>query len=125
MGDVGSMILLAGIDLSALILMTGLRPIHLVRETVGGIRNGAARFRDWRLRREMRHADIKEQLAISERELAKQRRSLEKQQKKKGAAVPERLLIPPEELADRPKQKVGDTTASAADALTAPRKQPA
>src|SRR5437763_892756 len=124
MGDVGSMILLAGIYLSALILMTGLRPIHLVRETVGGIRNGAARFRDWRLRREMRHADIKEQLAISERELAKQRRSLEKQLKKKGAAVPERILIPPEELAGRPKPKVVDTTALPEEALAAPRKKP-
>jgi len=118
------MILLAGIYLSALILMTGLRPIHLVRETVGGIRNGAARFRDWRLRREMRHADIKEQLAISERELAKQRRSLEKQLKKKGAPVPERMLISPEELAGRPKPKVVDTTALPDELLTPPRKKP-
>src|SRR4029077_11816606 len=62
MGDVGSMILLAGIYLSALILMTGLRPIHLVRESVGGIRNSLARFREWRLHREMRRADIKGQL---------------------------------------------------------------
>src|SRR5207245_7092218 len=38
MGDVGSMILLAGIYLSALILMTGLRPIHLVWESVAGLR---------------------------------------------------------------------------------------
>ncbi|PYK59595.1 MAG: hypothetical protein DME43_08335 [Verrucomicrobia bacterium] len=111
MGDVGSMILLAGIYLSALILMTGLRPIHLVRETVGGVRNGVTRFREWRLRREMRRADIKGQLAISERELAKQRRSLEKQLKKKGAPLPERMVIPPEELAGRPERKVVDTTA--------------
>src|SRR6266568_9048443 len=104
--------------------MTGLRPIHLVRETVGGIRNGVARFRDWRLRREMRHADIKEQLAISERELAKQRRSLEKQLKKKGAPVPERMLISPEELAGRPKPKVVDTTALPDEALMPPRKKP-
>src|SRR5438270_8198091 len=88
MGDVGSMILLAGIYLSALILMTGLRPIHLVRETVGGIRNGINSFRGWRLNREMRRADIKGQLAISERELAKQRRSIEKQLKKQAAPCP-------------------------------------
>src|SRR6059058_6168741 len=111
MGDVGSMILLAGIYLSALILMTGLRPIHLVRESVAGIRNGINSFREWRLHREMRRADIKGQLAISERELAKQRRSLEKQLKKKGASVPERILISPEELAGRPERKVVDTTA--------------
>jgi S-DNA-T family DNA segregation ATPase FtsK/SpoIIIE len=124
MGDVGSMILLAGIYLSALILMTGLRPIHLVRETVGGIRNGITSFREWRLRREMRRADIKGQLAISERELAKQRRSIEKQLKKKGAPVPERMLIPPEELAGRPKPKVVDTTALPEEALMPPRKKP-
>ncbi len=124
MGGVGSMILLAGIYLSALILMTGLRPIHLIRETVGGIRNGINSFREWRLRREMRRADIKGQLAISERELAKQRRSLEKQLKKKGAAVPERILIPPEELAGRPKPKVVDTTALPDEALMPPRKKP-
>src|SRR5438270_11821528 len=111
MGDVGSMILLAGIYLSALILMTGLRPIHLVRESVAGIRNGINSFREWRLRREMRRADIKGQLAISERELAKQRRSIEKQLKKKGAPLPDRTLNPLEELANRPKPKVVDTTA--------------
>src|SRR5437764_15024889 len=99
MGDVGSMILLAGIYLSALILMTGLRPIHLVRESVAGIRNGINSFREWRLRREMRRADINGQLAISERELAKQRRSTEKQLKKKGAPAPVLNLILPKELA--------------------------
>src|SRR5881227_1731245 len=124
MGDVGSMILLAGIYLSALILMTGLRPIHLVRETVGGIRNGINSFRGWRLNREMRRADIKGQLAISERELAKQRRSIEKQLKKKGAPVPDRILISPEELAGRPKPKVVDTTALPEGALMPPRKKP-
>ena len=40
MGNVGSMILLTGLYLSSLILMTGLRPIHLVRQTVAGIRQG-------------------------------------------------------------------------------------
>jgi DNA segregation ATPase FtsK/SpoIIIE, S-DNA-T family len=124
MGDVGSMILLAGIYLSALILMTGLRPIHLVRESVAGIRSGINSFREWRLHREMRRADIKGQLAISERELAKQRRSIEKQLKKKGAPVPDRLLISPEELAGRPKPKVVDTTALPEGALMPPRKKP-
>src|SRR5438874_1121450 len=124
MGDVGSMILLAGIYLSALILMTGLRPIHLVRETVGGIRNAINSFRDWRLRREMRRADIKGQLAISERELAKQRRSIEKQLKKRGAPLPERMLISPEELAGRPKPRVVDTTALPEEALMSPRRKP-
>ena len=36
MGGVGSMILLTGLYVSSLILMTGLRPIHIVRETIAG-----------------------------------------------------------------------------------------
>jgi S-DNA-T family DNA segregation ATPase FtsK/SpoIIIE len=124
MGDVGSMILLAGIYVSVLILMTGLRPIHLVRETVGGIRNTVVRFREWRLRREMRRADIKGQLAISERELAKQRRLIEKQLKKKGAPIPEKMVVPPEELVGRPKPKVVDTTALPEEMALPPRKKP-
>jgi S-DNA-T family DNA segregation ATPase FtsK/SpoIIIE len=99
-----------------------LRPIHLVRETVGGIRNGVVRFREWRLRREMGRTDIKGQLAISERELAKQRRLIEKQLKKKGASVPERTVMPPEELIGRPKPKVVDTTALPGE--VPPRKKP-
>jgi S-DNA-T family DNA segregation ATPase FtsK/SpoIIIE len=124
MGDVGSMILLAGIYLSALILMTGLRPIHLVRETVGSIRNGVVHFREWRLRREMRRADIRGQLAISERELAKQRRLIEKQLKKRGAPVSEKMVVPPEELVGRPKPKVVDTTALPEEVVLPPRKKP-
>ena len=46
------------------------------------------RFRQWRLRREMRRADIRGQLAISERELAKQRRVIEKQLKKRAHRFP-------------------------------------
>ncbi|MDQ2867156.1 MAG: DNA translocase FtsK [Verrucomicrobiota bacterium] len=115
MGDVGSMILLAGIYISALILMTGLRPIHLVREMVVGIRRGVARLREWRLRREMRSADVKGQLEISQRELSKQQRTLEKQLRRKGGPSLDSALIT-EDLANRPKPKVVDTTALPADA---------
>ena len=40
MGGVGSIILLSGVYVSSLILMTGLRPIHIVRQTVAGVRSG-------------------------------------------------------------------------------------
>jgi S-DNA-T family DNA segregation ATPase FtsK/SpoIIIE len=122
MGDVGSMILLVAIYVSALILMTGLRPIHLLRESIAGAHRGSVRLREWRLRREMRRADIKGQLAISERELEKQRRSIEKQLKKKNAALPEATMMPPEELAGRPKPKVVDTTALPEEGMRARRK---
>jgi S-DNA-T family DNA segregation ATPase FtsK/SpoIIIE len=113
MGKLGSVILLSGIYIAALILMTGLRPIHVVRQTIAATRNGFSRLHEWRLHRQLRNADIKGQLEISQRELSKQRRSIEKQLKKKGAPVaePAAALISPEELADRPEPKVVDTTA--------------
>jgi S-DNA-T family DNA segregation ATPase FtsK/SpoIIIE len=113
MGKVGSIILLGGIYVASLILMTGLRPIHLVHQTVSGARATFTKLHQWRVQRQLRKADIKGQLEISKRELTKQRRSIEKQLKKKGAAVPETAtaFISPEELADRPAPKVVDTTA--------------
>jgi S-DNA-T family DNA segregation ATPase FtsK/SpoIIIE len=125
MGKIGSIILLSGIYVASLILMTGFRPIHLVQRTVSGTRAAFARWRDWRLHRQLRKADIKGRLEISRRELAKQRRSIEKQLKKKGAPVPEpsSAFISPEELADRPAPKVVDATALPEESL-AGRKKP-
>jgi len=125
MGKIGSGILLGGIYIASLILMTGLRPIHLVQQTVSGTRGSFAKLYDWRLHRQLRKADIKGQLEISHRELAKQRRSIEKQLKKKGAPVPEpsAAFISPEELADRPAPKVVDATALPEESIAA-RKKP-
>ena len=89
MGGVGSFILLAGIYLSSLILMTGLRPIHVVREVVTASRRALIRFREAALNRRLRKSDLKGQLEISQQELAKQQRVIEKQLKKKGAPVSE------------------------------------
>jgi S-DNA-T family DNA segregation ATPase FtsK/SpoIIIE len=113
MGGVGSIILLTGIYVSSLILMTGLRPIHIVRQSVAGIRHGIAALREWQLKRRLRKSDLKGRLEISQQELAKQQRVIEKQLKKRGAQVsePAAAVIPPEELANRPKPKVVDTTA--------------
>jgi DNA segregation ATPase FtsK/SpoIIIE, S-DNA-T family len=125
MGKIGSIILLSGIYVASLILMTGFRPIHLVQRTVSGTRAAFARWRDWRLHRQLRKADIKGRLEISRRELAKQRRSIEKQLKKKGAPVPQpsSAFISPEELADRPAPKVVDATALPEESI-AGRKKP-
>ncbi len=124
MGKVGSIVLLIGVYLSSLILMTGLRPIHVVRESVAAIRRALANFYEWRLHRQLRRSDLKGQLEISQKELTKQRRVIEKQLKKKGAPVPEPAvaLISPEELAGRPKPKVVDTTALPAESVRARRK---
>ena len=124
MGKVGSILLLTGIYLATLILMTGLRPIHFVRETVNAARGGLAKLHEWQLHRQLQRADIKGQLEISQKELAKQRRTIEKQLKKKGAPVadPVAAFISPEELANRPKPKVVDTTALPSDPSALPKK---
>jgi DNA segregation ATPase FtsK/SpoIIIE, S-DNA-T family len=124
MGGVGSMILLTGIYVSSLILMTGLRPIHIVRETIAASRRGMTALREWSLKRRLRKSDLKERLAISQQELAKQQRVIEKQLKKKGAPVaePAAAVIPPEELLNRPKPKVVDTTALPSE--PSPKKKP-
>jgi S-DNA-T family DNA segregation ATPase FtsK/SpoIIIE len=112
-GPLGTLLLLVGIYVTTLILVTGLRPIHLVRETVAAMRRISVTLQEWRLRRRLHKSDLKGKLEISEQQLARQRRLLEKQLKKKGAPAAElvRPMISPEELAGRPKPKVVDTTA--------------
>jgi S-DNA-T family DNA segregation ATPase FtsK/SpoIIIE len=124
LGPVGSLILLVGIYATTLILVTGLRPIYLIRETVAATRRASLRLREWRLRRRLRKADLKEKLEISEKQLAKQRRIYEKELKKKGIPVPEPAgsTISPDELANRPKPKVVDTTALPAEQIVTRRK---
>ncbi|MBA3544597.1 MAG: DNA translocase FtsK 4TM domain-containing protein [Chthoniobacterales bacterium] len=120
----GSVIVLFGIYLTSLILMTGLRPIHIVRQSVFAIRRGWVALRLWFLRRRMRKADLKGQLEISQQQIAKQQRAIEKRLRKKGAAVSEPTpFTTPEEFANRPEPKVVDTTALPEE-LTPPRKKP-
>ena len=113
LGPLGTLLLLIGIYVTTLILVTGLRPIHLVRETVAVMRRMSVKLQEWLLRRKLQRSDLKEKLEISEKQLAKQRRLLEKQLKKQGMPVAESVgpMISPEELANRPKPKVVDTTA--------------
>ncbi|PYJ27762.1 MAG: hypothetical protein DME90_09425 [Verrucomicrobia bacterium] len=113
LGPVGSLVLLMGIYATTLILVTGLRPIHLIRETVATTRRIGAGLQEWQLRRRLRKADLKEKLEIRGKQLAKERRMYEKALRKKGMPVsePGGATISPEELADRPEPRVVDTTA--------------
>ena len=126
LGPVGSLILLVGIYATTLILVTGLRPIHLVRETVGATRRLGATLREWQLRRRLRKADLKGKLEIREKQLAKERRMYEKALRKKGMPVSEPVgaTISPEELTNRPEPKVVDTTALPSEHLTRLARKP-
>jgi DNA segregation ATPase FtsK/SpoIIIE, S-DNA-T family len=110
LGPMGSQLLVIGVYLTTLILATGLRPIHLVREMVNFTRRSVAKLREWRVRRRIRKSDLREKLKTE-----KERRALEalqKQLKKKGVPVPETTAatISRQELANRPAPKVVDTT---------------
>ena len=124
LGQVGSVILLTGIYVATLILMTGLRPIHLVREMVAAARRTNTRLHEWRLRRRFQKSNLKEKIEISEKQLEKQRGLLEKRLKKKSASVPQSAgtFILPDELANRPKPKVVDTTALPSEQMPGRRK---
>ncbi|PYL20908.1 MAG: hypothetical protein DMF41_04395 [Verrucomicrobia bacterium] len=124
LGPVGSLVVFLGIYVTTLILVTGFRPIYLVRETVAAARRANLTLREWQLRRRLRKSDLKEKLEISERQLAKQRRALEKQLKKRGVPVPEPSgsIVSPDELIDRPKPKVVDTTALPSEQVVARRR---
>jgi DNA segregation ATPase FtsK/SpoIIIE, S-DNA-T family len=126
LGPLGSLVLLVGIYATTLILVTGLRPIHLVRETVAATRRARLRLQEWRLSRKLRRSDLKEKLEISGKQLAKQRQLLEKQLKKKGMPVPGPIgsIISPDELANRPKPKVVDTTALPSEQVGLARRKP-
>jgi DNA segregation ATPase FtsK/SpoIIIE, S-DNA-T family len=109
-GPVGSVLLIIAVYLTTLILVTGLRPIHLVREMVNLARRSVAKMAQWRVRRRIRKSDLREKLKTE-----KERRALEalqKQLKKKGVPVPEPVatMISPEEFSKRPAPKVVDTT---------------
>src|SRR5213596_799042 len=109
LGPVGSVLLIVGVYLTTLILVTGLRPIHLVREMVNLTRRSVAKLHEWRVRRTIRKSDLKEQLKTQKGRRALE--ALQKQLKKKGVPMPEpaAAIMSPEELANRPAPKVVDT----------------
>ncbi|HEY0368973.1 MAG TPA: DNA translocase FtsK [Chthoniobacterales bacterium] len=113
LGRVGSLILIAGVYVTSIILMTGLRPIHIVRQTVAGIRDGVRRFVEAQRAARLKKADWKTRLELEKKDKEKQQRVVEKRLKKLGAPVPSpaSASVLPEELANRPKPKVVDTTA--------------
>src|SRR5256714_1945616 len=109
LGPVGSVLLVVGVYLTTLILVTGLRPIHLVREMVNLARQSVAKLHEWRVRRSIRKSDLKEQLKTQKGRKALE--ALQKQLKKKGVPMPEpaTAIMSQEELANRPAPKVVDT----------------
>jgi S-DNA-T family DNA segregation ATPase FtsK/SpoIIIE len=122
LGPVGSVLLVVAVYLTTLILVTGLRPIHLVREMVSLTRRSVAKQAEWRVRRRIRKSDLTEQLKTQKQQRALE--ALQKQLKKKGVPVPEAVpaMMSRDELANRPAPKVVDTTALPSEAMMARRR---
>jgi S-DNA-T family DNA segregation ATPase FtsK/SpoIIIE len=122
LGPVGSVLLVVAVYLTTLILVTGLRPIHLVREIVNLTRRSVAKLHEWRVRRRIRKSDLTEQLKTQKQQRALE--ALQKQLKKKGVPMPERAatLMPPDELANRPAPRVVDTTVPSSEPVVARRR---
>ncbi len=122
LGPVGSVLLVVGVYLTTLILVTGLRPIHFVREMVNLTRRSVAKLHEWRVRRTIRKSDLKEQLKTQKGRSALE--ALQKQLKKKGLPVPEPVatMISPDELANRPAPKVVDTTVPSTERVVSRRR---
>ena len=122
LGPVGSVLLVVGVYLTTLILVTGLRPIHLVREMVNLMRRSVANLHEWRVRRTIRKSDLKEQLKTQKGRSALE--ALQKQLKKRGLRVPEPVatMISPDELANRPAPKVVDTTVPSTERVVSRRR---
>src|SRR6266403_1556132 len=122
LGPVGSVLLVVGVYLTTLILVTGLRPIHLVREMVNLTRRSVAKLHEWRVRRTIQKSDLKEQLKTQKGRSALE--ALQKQLKKRGLRVPEPVatMISPDELANRPAPKVVDTTVPSTERVVSRRR---
>ena len=122
LGPVGSVLLVVGVYLTTLILVTGLRPIHLVREMVNLTRRSVAKLHEWRVRRTIRKSDLKEQLKTQKGRSALE--ALQKQLKKRGLRVPEAVatMVSPDELANRPAPKVVDTTVPSTERVVSRRR---
>jgi S-DNA-T family DNA segregation ATPase FtsK/SpoIIIE len=122
LGPVGSVLLLVAVYLTTLILVTGLRPIHLVREMVNLTRRSVAKQAEWRVRRRIRKSDLTEQLKTQKQQRALE--ALQKQLKKKGVPVPEAVptMFSPDELAKRPAPKVVDTTVQSTESVVSRRR---
>lgn len=84
MGLVGSLILLGIAYVTSLILMSGLRPIHLVRQ----IRTSFVAWREERERRRIAALDEESQLELSRKKLEREQKRLEKELRKQGKSIP-------------------------------------
>lgn len=86
LGPVGSRILLLTVYLSSLILMTGIRPAHLLLHS----RQAIEHLGNYLEERKRTHADASEQLLIEQRRIERERKRIERELKKQKSSEAKR-----------------------------------
>jgi S-DNA-T family DNA segregation ATPase FtsK/SpoIIIE len=104
LGQIGSMISLSVVYVVSLIWLTGIRPIHLVKQSIQGAKEFFQKIIADNERRKLETADERGRLEANQKKLEREIRKQERELKKKGA-------LPDEpEVTNRPEPKIIDAS---------------
>src|ERR1700736_3795853 len=104
LGQIGSMISLSVVYVVSLIWLTGIRPIHLVKQSIQGAKEFFHKIIADNERRKLETADERGRLEANQKKLEREIRKQERELKKKGA-------LPDEpEVTNRPEPKIIDAS---------------
>jgi S-DNA-T family DNA segregation ATPase FtsK/SpoIIIE len=108
LGQIGSMIALLVVYLVSLIWLTGIRPIHAIKQTIQGLKDFWRKTLEEHERRRMQDANERERLEANQKKIEREIRKHEKELKKKG-------FLPEETEPDsvgRPEPQIIDASAA-------------
>jgi DNA segregation ATPase FtsK/SpoIIIE, S-DNA-T family len=108
LGQIGSMIALSVIYIVSLIWLTGIRPIHAIKQTIQSAKDFWRKTLDEHERRRMQDANERERLEANQKKIEREIRKHEKELKKKG-------FLPEETEPDsavRPEPQIIDASAA-------------
>src|ERR1700747_1352036 len=116
LGQIGSMITLSVIYIVSLIWLTGIRPIHAIKQTIQGCKDFWRKTLEQHERKRLQAANERERLEANQKKIEREIRKHEKELKKKG-------FLPDEseaESAMRPEPQIIDASAAVPNKLKAP-----
>src|ERR1700751_1477534 len=116
LGQIGSMIALSVIYIVSLIWLTGIRPIHAIKQTIQGCKDFWRKTLEEHERKRLQAANERERLEANQKKIEREIRKHEKELKKKG-------FLPDEseaESAMRPEPQIIDASAAVPNKLKAP-----
>jgi DNA segregation ATPase FtsK/SpoIIIE, S-DNA-T family len=111
LGEIGSIISLSVIYIVSLIWLTGIRPIHLIKNSVLGTKDLFRRMAEESERRRMKAANERERLEANQKRIEREIRKQERELKKKGI-LPEE---PEPDTANYPEPRIIDSSAAFPD----------